>query len=547
MRCAPFSVAAASLLSALLAPARVAAAEEDALSLPTALVHRSAWRADPLEPADRLAEARPLPLPLAAARPPGLRRAPAGADVVYGTLPAGDRPVFVAVVFGTGSEADVAVDLDGDGDLTGPGEAHRVTGRTGRTRAGEATRWQVRDLALGESRIDLAVQRLAAVREAVLIANAPVALAVASHPAEGLQPPALAGQVSYVVVPGADGETHAAFVRGEGDALALLVDRNRNGSFDDAGEAVSVPVVQREGGATFWKVDGVQVGAESVSLALKETPGPVEARITLGSARRGTVELGGRLHALHLLDADLDGRYDSASDFWWFGPVELLPLIRKLSPDSMVEASEPIHLEKPWRLASVDREGHAILILDPGAGTRDAYFQRRAERVNATRWFPAFDQEREEFVAEWGIDTRRPRADRPAHWLHDAGLEEAITVATREGKPILADFEADWCVWCKRFDYYVYPDAEVAALLSRFVLVKINYEFNYAGDLDRLGGRGLPFLVFLDPSGQPLTFTVHDENGNPEQVSGPKGFQTPAQFAETLRAAYRAWIESQGR
>ena len=47
------------------------------------------------------------------------------------------------------------------------------------------------------------------------------------------------------------------------------------------------------------------------------------------------------------------------------------------------------------------------------------------------------------------------------HW--ERNFDAAKKKARDARKPLLVDFEADWCVWCKRLDYYTYPDREVAS------------------------------------------------------------------------------------
>ena len=94
----------------------------------------------------------------------------------------------------------------------------------------------------------------------------------------------------------------------------------------------------------------------------------------------------------------------------------------------------------------------------------EAYLHRRGDRVNAKRWFPRFDLERPIFAEDQELSASRPKAAKPAAWHHMVDLDAAFALAKKEGKPLLVDFEADWCVWCKRVDYYTYGDADSRAL-----------------------------------------------------------------------------------
>ncbi len=87
---------------------------------------------------------------------------------------------------------------------------------------------------------------------------------------------------------------------------------------------------------------------------------------------------------------------------------------------------------------------------------------------------------------------------------HDR-LEDGLAQAARENKPVFIDFRADWCTICKELERNVFPHPTVAAVLQKYVLVKIDATTSpppVKAVLERFGVVGLPTLVILDPSGR---------------------------------------------
>ncbi|MDT3737476.1 MAG: thioredoxin domain-containing protein [Denitratisoma sp.] len=102
-------------------------------------------------------------------------------------------------------------------------------------------------------------------------------------------------------------------------------------------------------------------------------------------------------------------------------------------------------------------------------------------------------------------------AENPVDW-HPWG-EEALTLAKREGRPILLSIGYSACHWCHVMAHESFEDAEVAAVMNRlFVNIKVDREER--PDLDQiyqtaqqmLTGRtgGWPLTMFLTPDGAPF-------------------------------------------
>jgi thiol:disulfide interchange protein DsbD len=98
-----------------------------------------------------------------------------------------------------------------------------------------------------------------------------------------------------------------------------------------------------------------------------------------------------------------------------------------------------------------------------------------------------------------------------------AGLRAAVLAASREGKPVMLDLYADWCISCKVLERSVFPKPEVAARLSRFNLLRADVTANddhHKALLDELGVFGPPSMVFFAEDGRKLAeVTVQGEIG----------------------------------
>ncbi len=98
-----------------------------------------------------------------------------------------------------------------------------------------------------------------------------------------------------------------------------------------------------------------------------------------------------------------------------------------------------------------------------------------------------------------------PAASHSLTWRpYSAGL---VHQATAEGRPVLIEFTADWCLNCKVLERTVYADPEVSAAAHKTQLWALQADLSQPDPvLERtlvgFGGAGLPFAVVLDRSGE---------------------------------------------
>lgn len=107
-----------------------------------------------------------------------------------------------------------------------------------------------------------------------------------------------------------------------------------------------------------------------------------------------------------------------------------------------------------------------------------------------------------------------------------AELEAAIAAAN--GKTLMFDFYADWCVSCKEMERYTFTDPQVQSRLAGMVKIQADVTANTAEHkalLKRFRLFGPPGIVFFDPAGR--------------EIQGLRviGFQPAAKFAAVLDQA----------
>lgn len=87
-------------------------------------------------------------------------------------------------------------------------------------------------------------------------------------------------------------------------------------------------------------------------------------------------------------------------------------------------------------------------------------------------------------------------------------INAAVAEAAQQNKIVMLDLYADWCIACKEFEKYTFPDPTVKSLMSRMVLLQVDMTDNTDADiaiLEEYAVFGLPTIMFFDQNGQELT------------------------------------------
>jgi thiol:disulfide interchange protein DsbD len=85
------------------------------------------------------------------------------------------------------------------------------------------------------------------------------------------------------------------------------------------------------------------------------------------------------------------------------------------------------------------------------------------------------------------------------------GLEHALQTARVDGKSVLLDFYADWCVSCKEMKRDTFSDPAVKKILQDTVLLRADVTANDAQDqalLKHFGIFGPPSIMFFGHDGE---------------------------------------------
>ncbi len=90
-----------------------------------------------------------------------------------------------------------------------------------------------------------------------------------------------------------------------------------------------------------------------------------------------------------------------------------------------------------------------------------------------------------------------------------AQLESEVGIANKQGKTVMVDLYADWCIACKEFEKYTFVDTQVQKALANTVWLQIDMtDFDSTENAELVQHYtilGLPSILFFDLQGNELT------------------------------------------
>ena len=108
-------------------------------------------------------------------------------------------------------------------------------------------------------------------------------------------------------------------------------------------------------------------------------------------------------------------------------------------------------------------------------------------------------------------------------------FNQALGKANAQGQTVMLDLYADWCVACKEFEKYTFPDSQVVDALSGSVLMQIDLTDNTEDNIafqQQFSILGLPTILFFDRQGQEIS------------TARVSGFMRAAPFAQHVNSIF---------
>ncbi len=109
----------------------------------------------------------------------------------------------------------------------------------------------------------------------------------------------------------------------------------------------------------------------------------------------------------------------------------------------------------------------------------------------------------------------------------DSYAEQKVQLSLNEGKPLVIDFYADWCITCHELEQMVFSQKNVKEALNAFTRLRVDATYTDQPEvektLEKYGVFGLPTIVFLNAKG--------------EEVKDARviGYLSPEEFLEKVK------------
>jgi len=110
-------------------------------------------------------------------------------------------------------------------------------------------------------------------------------------------------------------------------------------------------------------------------------------------------------------------------------------------------------------------------------------------------------------------------------------LQQAVSIANQQGKSVMVDLYADWCIACKEFEHYTFNTPQVQQALKDSVLLQVDLTDTGSTSSVELMSKyqvfGLPSILFFNTSGKELS---------KQRVTG---FMEADAFADHINAIFK--------
>jgi thiol:disulfide interchange protein DsbD len=86
-------------------------------------------------------------------------------------------------------------------------------------------------------------------------------------------------------------------------------------------------------------------------------------------------------------------------------------------------------------------------------------------------------------------------------------LDQELAAAKAAGEPVMLDFYADWCTYCKQMERQTFSDPKVAGLMSEMILLQADVTRQDDADKalqDHIGIPAPPAMIFWDTAGKEI-------------------------------------------